>query len=207
MYLRAICHPWSFWHGGKRNFGPADLLVIVLIADAAQNALGKDWQLHHRRAGIGPDDRRLGLRSRLEWHERYPSYVRILHAAPLQLVDKGKILDRNLAARDADAEELLEQLREEGVDDVSKVRAAYLEGDGRLSVLKDALNAQATQGTFVFGALVRKSILQACLATGPIGMAEASHGPGGRRAKRARSVQNPSRCSAMMRDDRNAKHP
>ena len=26
------------------HFGPADLLVIVLIADAAQNALGKDYQ-------------------------------------------------------------------------------------------------------------------------------------------------------------------
>ena len=26
------------------HFGPADLLVIVLIADAAQNGLGKDYQ-------------------------------------------------------------------------------------------------------------------------------------------------------------------
>ena len=33
-------------------------------------------------------------------------------------------------------EELLGQLRQQGVDDVSKVKKCYLEGDGRISVIK-----------------------------------------------------------------------
>jgi uncharacterized membrane protein YcaP (DUF421 family) len=33
-------------------------------------------------------------------------------------------------------DELMSQLREEGVDDVKQVKVARLEGDGRLSVIK-----------------------------------------------------------------------
>jgi uncharacterized membrane protein YcaP (DUF421 family) len=118
------------------NFGPADLLVIVLIADAAQNALGKDY--NSITEGLALVLTIVAWDYALDWVAwRYPRLRRILHAAPLQLVDKGKILDRNLAREMLTREELLGQLREEGVDDVSKVRAAYLEGDGRFSVLKD----------------------------------------------------------------------
>ena len=46
------------------QFGPADILVIVLIADAAQNGLGKDID-PNRRSGVGRDHRRLGIFDRL----------------------------------------------------------------------------------------------------------------------------------------------
>jgi hypothetical protein len=52
---------------GRRQagqFGPADLLVIVLIADAAQNGLGK-VSVHDRRSRLGDDHRGLGVFYRL----------------------------------------------------------------------------------------------------------------------------------------------
>jgi hypothetical protein len=35
------------------QFGPADLLLIVMIADAAQNGLGQRLSVHSRRSGAG----------------------------------------------------------------------------------------------------------------------------------------------------------
>lgn len=35
-------------------------------------------------------------------------------------------------------EELMSQLRQQGFDDLSRIRAVYMEGDGRFSVLQDS---------------------------------------------------------------------
>ena len=72
------------------HFGPADLLVIVLIADAAQNALGKDYQ-----SGLGVHARlaRVAVSGPAE-HPEGPA---------LTLVENGRVLERNLRkARSAD---------------------------------------------------------------------------------------------------------
>jgi uncharacterized membrane protein YcaP (DUF421 family) len=45
----------------------------------------------------------------------------------------------NLRAEMLGREELMSQLREEGIEDVKDVKVARLEGDGRLSVIKRTL--------------------------------------------------------------------
>ncbi len=70
----------------------------------------------------------------LAW--KYPSLRPWLNAPPLKLVEDGTplqaSLDRQLLSTDA----LMAQLREHEVERFEDVRVAYLEGDGRLSVLK-----------------------------------------------------------------------
>jgi uncharacterized membrane protein YcaP (DUF421 family) len=117
------------------NFGPADLLVIVLIADAAQNGLGKDY--NSVTEGIVLVLTIVFWEYALDWLAwRVPALRPILNAPPLKLIDNGLVVEMNMAAEMLTRDELMSQLRQDGVDQISAVKDAWLEGDGRLSVLK-----------------------------------------------------------------------
>ena len=69
----------------------------------------------------------------LSWH--LPVLERFTSPPPLQVIREGKFLHRNMRKEFITKEELLGQLREEGLEDVGRVKAAYLEGDGNISVI------------------------------------------------------------------------
>ena len=118
------------------NFGPADLLVIVLIADAAQNGLGKEY-------GSVTEGLILVLtivawEYAIDWVSyNFPATRPWLQAPGLELVRNGKPIEAHLRKEMLSEEELKAQLREHEVDNIAVVKVATLEGDGRLSVLKD----------------------------------------------------------------------
>jgi uncharacterized membrane protein YcaP (DUF421 family) len=117
------------------NFGPADLLVIVLIADAAQNGLGKDY-------GSVTEGLILVLtivcwEYLIDWLQyRYPALRPILTARSLTLIEDGRVNQANLQRELLTEDELRAQLREKEVVRYDEVKLAKLEGDGRLSVIK-----------------------------------------------------------------------
>jgi uncharacterized membrane protein YcaP (DUF421 family) len=117
------------------HFGPADLLVIVLIADASQNALGAEYRSVTEGAllvvTIVVWDYVIDW---LAW--RFPALRPILRSPSLKLIEDGHVIRKNLRAEMLTEDELMSQLREQGVEDVSGVKRARLEGDGRLSVIK-----------------------------------------------------------------------
>jgi uncharacterized membrane protein YcaP (DUF421 family) len=122
-----------------------DLLVIVLLADAAQNALADDY------ASI-PDGILL-VATILFWSRalnwltfRFRPLERLLHPAPLPLARDGRLLRRNMARELVTEEELMSQLRLQGVDDLAEVKAVHMEGDGRFSVvLRDGAHPVAAR--------------------------------------------------------------
>ena len=59
-----------------------------------------------------------------------------LHPKPLLLIQEGRVLRRNLKSEMLTEEDLLEQLRQEGVAEFEQVRRCYVESDGHLSVLR-----------------------------------------------------------------------
>jgi uncharacterized membrane protein YcaP (DUF421 family) len=61
------------------------------------------------------------------------------------LVRDGRILGRNLRAELMTKADLLEQLREQGIDDVKQVKACRLEGDGRMSVIRKDTGPQSRE--------------------------------------------------------------
>jgi uncharacterized membrane protein YcaP (DUF421 family) len=118
------------------HFGPADLLVIVLIADAAQNGLGKDYQSVTE--GIVLVMTIVGWEYLLDWLAwRFPRVRPYLKPPALTLVKDGRLIKSALRKEMISEDELEGQLREQGVEDVTSVSLARLEGDGRLSVVKD----------------------------------------------------------------------
>lgn len=118
------------------GLGVTDLLVVVLIADAAQNAMAGDYT-------SVPDGVLLvavivGWAWLLDFAAYYvPFFARLVNPPKLPLVRDGQMLVHNMRRELVTREELMSQLREQGVADVRRVRAAYLEPDGRVSVLTD----------------------------------------------------------------------
>ena len=55
---------------------------------------------------------------------------------PLLLVENGKALSGNLVKENMTMDELMSQIRQHGVGDISKVERVYIEGDGHVSVIK-----------------------------------------------------------------------
>jgi uncharacterized membrane protein YcaP (DUF421 family) len=114
--------------------GISDLLVVVLIADAAQNAMGSEYKsITEGLILVGT----IALWDYLlDWLSyRFPRVRRVLQPSPLLLIKDGRILRQNLKREMITVEELKEQLREHGVEDVKAVKKCYLEGDGHISVL------------------------------------------------------------------------
>ena len=117
------------------HFGPADLLVIVMIADAAQNGLGKDYQSVTE--GIVLVMTIVAWEYLLDWLAwRFPLVRPYLKPPALTLVKDGRVISAAMRKEMISEDELEGQLREQGVEDVTSVKLARLEGDGRLSVCK-----------------------------------------------------------------------
>ena len=113
----------------------ADLLVVVLVADAAQNAMASEY--HSITEGFVLVVTIFAWNYILDWlGYRHPWIHRLLHPAPLLLVKDTRIQRHNLRAEMLTVDDLKEQLREQGVEKLAQVKRAYLEADGRLSVLK-----------------------------------------------------------------------
>lgn len=116
------------------TLGVTDVLVIVLIADAAQNGMAGSYSsitdgLLLVAVIIGWSWALDALAYRFRWVER------LIRPGPLPLVHDGRLLRRNLRHELITHEELASQLREQGVQDLREVRLAHMEPDGRISVV------------------------------------------------------------------------
>lgn len=115
--------------------GVADVLLLVLIADAAQNAMAGEYR--------SITDGLILVSTIIAWNVLFDYLAfrserlrRLLQPPTLRLVREGQILHRNLRREFMSEAELLAKLREHGVDDVAEVRAAFMESNGTISVLK-----------------------------------------------------------------------
>jgi uncharacterized membrane protein YcaP (DUF421 family) len=122
----------------KRQAGGSsitDILVIVLIADAAQNGMAKEYQSI-------PEGLVLVLTIILwsfilDWLAfRFAWFSKLIQPQPLLLVHNGKAQRHNMRRELISMEELLGELRQQGVDSIEDVETANMEGDGRISVVK-----------------------------------------------------------------------
>ena len=115
--------------------GVTDLLVIVLVADAAQNAMAAGYKSFTD--GILLVGVIVFWSYALDWLAyHFPAIDRIIKPPPLPLVVDGKLLRRNMRQELISEEELMTQFREQGIDSPSQVRKAHMESDGRISVIK-----------------------------------------------------------------------
>ena len=118
------------------GLGITNLLLVVLLADAAQNAMADDY--HSIADGAVLVCTILFWSMALDWlGYRFPRSVgRFIHPQPLPLIEDGRLIRRNLRQELITRDELMTQLRLAGIEEISEVRRAHMEGNGEISVVR-----------------------------------------------------------------------
>lgn len=123
---------------GRRDFGSigsADVLLVVLIADAGQNAMSAEYKsVAEGMVLVGT----LILWSVIVDRASYfwPPIDRLLDPGRICLVKDGIMQRRGMRREYVTRDELMSELRQQGIDDLAEVRRAYMESQGNISVLK-----------------------------------------------------------------------
>ncbi len=114
----------------------ADVLLLVLIADASQNAMAGGYE------SVGDGMVLVATIAAWNWGLdflafRFPLLRRLVQAKPLRLVEDGRMLRRNLRKEMISQEELMTALRSQGVEKIEQVKLATMESDGEITVIRD----------------------------------------------------------------------
>lgn len=122
---------------GRREaggLGMTDLLVIVLVADAASAGLTGDAQT------LG--DGAVLVGTILAWSllldaaaYRWPRLGRLYKARPKPLIEQGRLNRRTMRREFMEEAEVMSQLRLHGIEDLRRVRRAHIEPNGLISVI------------------------------------------------------------------------
>jgi uncharacterized membrane protein YcaP (DUF421 family) len=125
--------------------GMADLLVLVIIADAAQNGMAGEYTTVTEAAVL--------VCTIVAWNHffdwlgfRFPRLETWLQPPPLPVVHRGRILRRNMRLELISEQELLAKLREHGVQRVEDVERALIEPDGQVTVIPRAASGHPERG-------------------------------------------------------------
>lgn len=123
---------------GKREVGqmkPFDLVTLLILSNAVQNAM------------VGPDNSLMGgltaaglilalnkgvgvVRSRFELARR------VFEGAPTVIIQDGVFLAEGLKDEELSEADVLQAMREHGVEDLKQVKVAVLEVDGSISIVQ-----------------------------------------------------------------------
>ena len=117
------------------SVGMADILILVIVADAAQNGMAGEYRsVTDAFILVGT---LVGWNMLIDWLTfRFPALQKILEPPPLLLIDNGRILWRNMRQEYMSEQDLQTKLREHGVTHPREVTKAYMESDGQVTVLK-----------------------------------------------------------------------
>ncbi|SSW65046.1 DUF421 domain-containing protein [Achromobacter agilis] len=142
MMIRGTTMYWVLYAllriSGRRDMGSlgmADMLVLVLVADAAGNAMsGDSYSLGDGVIVVATIVGWSYLLDRLGYY--IPPLRRVLEPQRVCLVKSGRILASGLKREHITRSELMEQLRLKGVASLAEVDRAYLEATGEFSVIR-----------------------------------------------------------------------
>lgn len=114
--------------------GATDILVVVLLADAAQNGMaGRYTSITD---GVALVVAILGTSALLDMLSyRWRWFARLIKPCPVMLVRNGQVDRRALRRQLMTMDELWSHLRENGVDSLDAVEEVWMESDGRMSVI------------------------------------------------------------------------
>jgi len=117
------------------SLGMTDLLLITLLADASQNGMAGEYKSLPE--GLLLVATIIFWSYLLDWLSfKSPLLQRWIEPPPLPVIKNGRLLRRNMRRELITDVDLKAQLREQGISDIAKVKEAYIETDGNISVVQ-----------------------------------------------------------------------
>lgn len=117
------------------SVGLADVLILVIVADASQNALAGEYTSISD--GMVLVATLIFWNVLLDWASfRFAAFRRMAEPKPLELVENGRLLRRNMRREFISEDELWSKLRQAGIESLDEVKRMYIESDGQISVIR-----------------------------------------------------------------------
>lgn len=124
--------------------GISDLLVVVLFAEAAQNAMASNY--------TAISDGLILVGTIIFWSYilnwlgfKFRRFERFLNPPPTPLVINGKMIRQNMEQQLLTQDELMSILRKQGLQKMSEVKLAFMEPDGNISVITNLSKSDLSQ--------------------------------------------------------------
>ncbi len=142
IFLRGTITYWAIFlllrvfRRGSGQLGVSDVLLIILIADAAQNAMAGEYKSISE--GIALIVTLVFWDLVIDWlsyHSRF--FNNFAQPRASVLIKDGVMQKRNLRKQLITEEDLSGILREQGIDDISRVKSCCLESTGNISVIRE----------------------------------------------------------------------
>jgi len=140
IFLRGTLTYWVIYicmrlfRRGTGQLGIADLLLITMISDAAQNAMAGTYNSISEGSVL--------ILTLVFWDYAidWMGYKKVIFGKlakpePVLLIRNGRLLRKNMDKELIDEDELMGLLREKDVDGYTKVKTCYLEATGNISVI------------------------------------------------------------------------
>lgn len=125
------------------TLGITDLLVVVLFAEAAQNAMASNYtSITEGAILVGTV---IFWSYFLNWlGYKMPEFQRVLNPPPLLLVKNGRMIHRHLEQELITEDELMSKLRQQGIEFLADVKLAFMEADGSISIIISEVETHAS---------------------------------------------------------------
>jgi uncharacterized membrane protein YcaP (DUF421 family) len=122
----------------RRSLGdmaPFELILLVVLGDIIQQGvMQQDYSVTGAFLSLGSFGFWLTVMTFLTW--KSDRARKIMEGVPIVLVADGKPIDKALAVEHMPLEEVLEAARQQGVDELDKIRLAVLEVSGKISIIQ-----------------------------------------------------------------------
>lgn len=123
---------------GKRGLSqmtPLDMILLVTIGDLIQQgATQEDMSMTGAALAVSTIALWVVLFTWVSY--RWTSLRRVIDGAPVLLLRDGELLEQVMRAEHLPLDEVMEQARGQGIDDLSTVRVAVLEPNGSISFIR-----------------------------------------------------------------------
>ncbi|MCU1398706.1 MAG: hypothetical protein JWN62_1815 [Acidimicrobiales bacterium] len=123
----------------RRSLGdmaPFEMILLVVLGDIIQQGvMQQDYSVTGAVLALATFGFWISVMTFLTWKSKKARLV--LEGVPIVLVSNGKPIDRALAVEHMPLAEVLEAARQQGVDDLAKIRLAVLEVSGRISIITE----------------------------------------------------------------------
>jgi uncharacterized membrane protein YcaP (DUF421 family) len=122
----------------RRSLGdmaPFEMILLVVLGDIIQQGVMQvDYSITGAFLALASFGFWLTIMTFATW--RWSPVRRALEGVPVVLVSDGKPVDKALAAEHMPLDEVIEAARQQGVDELSKIRLAVLEVGGKISIIQ-----------------------------------------------------------------------
>ncbi len=116
------------------QMSPFEMILLVTVGDIVQQGVTQeDFSLTGSMLAVSTFGFWITVLTWASWRSRRLRTV--LDGVPIVLVHDGRVIEQALRLEQMPVEELMEAARQQGIDDLARIRLAVLEVSGKISII------------------------------------------------------------------------